>query len=637
MKQYFSICRSVLGWAGKQAGNASAAHGETLRSSRGHQALSRKCLSLSVAAVLLLGLAGLAPARAADDNKVLSLYNTHTHESLRITFKRNGRYIPAALQELNRFLRDWRRNESRKMDPRLFDTVWEVYHLSGSTQPIHVVSGYRSLATNDALRSRSKAVAKHSQHTLGKAMDFYLPDVGVAKLRTIALRMQRGGIGYYPTSNHPFVHVDVGSVRHWPRMTRAQLATVFPDGKTVHIPSDGKPMQGYELALAELKRNAPSSAPLANQAQKKKSRGLLAFLFDSGEDDAEEISAASGESESDAAPAAKAPPGRDLRSAPTQQKIAPPAPVIAGPAPTPPAAPVLTAAETPRTGPVFVNTPQMAQASIPTPEAAPETPAPTVLAFAGGKPPQPRGKPPELLALMARAEEAPASPSAEQTVVAALDVTPRQRPELAPEAPATPELVVADASADTTPDREQVVLTMPSTPDPRAEARQAFAAVTGGKAPDGDISALGYADDSSTLTAAESNVLDSLSQHPGAIVPPSMSATAGLVLPAGAAQKPNARLDSDPLTRLTRVATVDEASIYDQHAMASLGDERNFVHPNQRDMAAFLKKPALVFGAGFTGQPYGDLKMGTFGGEAVTRIPVQHFAGAEARVKLASR
>ena len=94
------------------------------------------------------------------------------------------------------------------------------------------------------LRRRSSAVAKNSQHMQGKAMDFYLPDVSTVRLRAIGMRIQNGGVGYYPNAYTPFVHLDVGSVRAWPRMTRAQLASIFPDGKTVHIPSDGTPSAG---------------------------------------------------------------------------------------------------------------------------------------------------------------------------------------------------------------------------------------------------------------------------------------------------------------------------------------------------------------------------------------------------------
>ena len=217
-------------------------------------------LALAAFALALLSPMSLSPASA--ETRTLKLYNTHTHERVSITFKRNGRYVSEGLRELNRFLRDWRRNESTKMDPKLFDLVWEVYQQAGTNEAIHVVSSYRSPATNNMLRGRSRGVAKNSQHTRGKAMDFFIPGVNISKLRAIGLRKEIGGVGFYPTSRTPFVHMDTGSVRHWPRMTRSQLAKVFPRGDTIHVPTDGKKMPGYAQALARHKRGA-SSRPTA--------------------------------------------------------------------------------------------------------------------------------------------------------------------------------------------------------------------------------------------------------------------------------------------------------------------------------------------------------------------------------------
>lgn len=214
-----------------------------------------------VKAVGALAIACVCVAGAAQaETRTLKLYNTHTKERVSITFKKNGRYLPEGLREANRFLRDWRRNEIIKMDPELLDLVWEVYQKVGAREPINVVSSYRSPATNNMLRKRSSGVAKNSQHTLGKAMDFYIPGVKLSKLRETGLRKEVGGVGYYPTSGSPFVHMDTGNVRHWPRMSRSQLARVFPDGKTLHIPSDGKPLSGYKLALAESRSGRSSSS-----------------------------------------------------------------------------------------------------------------------------------------------------------------------------------------------------------------------------------------------------------------------------------------------------------------------------------------------------------------------------------------
>ncbi len=211
-----------------------------------------------IALVIFAAMAGAA--QAAADDRALKLYFTHTGERATIVFKRNGKFDPKGLAQINRFLRDWRRNEPTKMDPRLLDLVWEVYQRSGAKQPIHVVSAYRSPATNNMLRTRSRTtgVAKKSQHMLGKAMDFYIPGVKLATLRGLAMQMQVGGVGYYPTSGSPFVHLDVGNVRAWPRMSRQELARIFPSGRTLHLPADGRALPGYELALADQKkRNRP--------------------------------------------------------------------------------------------------------------------------------------------------------------------------------------------------------------------------------------------------------------------------------------------------------------------------------------------------------------------------------------------
>lgn len=234
-------------------------------------------------AVLLLGLGPLAAVSSAlaDDSRTLRLHNIHTHEDLTITFKKDGRYDEAALKRLNAFMRDWREEREIRMDPQLYDMLWEVHREVKATGPIHVVCGYRSPETNAMLRRRSRGVARTSLHTQGKAIDFSIPSANVADVRAAALRVQGGGVGYYPTSGIPFVHMDVGNVRHWPRMTREQLAKIFPDGRTVHVPSDGNPLPGYELALADIERGN-------RQPAQPRQRSLIASLF-GGAQDAEEV------------------------------------------------------------------------------------------------------------------------------------------------------------------------------------------------------------------------------------------------------------------------------------------------------------------------------------------------------------
>ena len=323
----------------------------------------RAGVCLCLAGVFIIGNnIALQTAVAEGDTRTLTFHHLHTGEDLTITFKRNGRYDDVALKKLDWFMRDWRKEQSVSMDPHLFDLLWEAYREVGGSEPIQVVCGYRSPETNSMLRARSSGVAQTSQHTDGHAMDFFIPGVALDKLRTVGLRLQRGGVGFYPTSGSPFVHLDTGSVRHWPRMTHDQLAKVFPDGRTVHVPSDGVPLQNYALALADVESRggAPSSTSLeaarangVDVASAGKSKSLFAALFGRGNKDADEVS-------EEAAPKAA-----NLRQRPVVvASMTPPKPVeVERIVPLPTARPVQVAAAMPKAKPAM---PAMALASLPT-------------------------------------------------------------------------------------------------------------------------------------------------------------------------------------------------------------------------------------------------------------------------------
>jgi len=154
----------------------------------------------------------LRRAGAADERR-LKFFHTHTGKRLDVVYKRNGEYVPEALSDINAFLFDFRTGDSTEMDPHLFDLIYDLREALGSEGTYEVISAYRSPATNDMLRQRSDGVVKNSQHLLGKAIDVRLTDVELTKLRDTAITMQRGGVGYYATSN--FVHIDTGRVRRW--------------------------------------------------------------------------------------------------------------------------------------------------------------------------------------------------------------------------------------------------------------------------------------------------------------------------------------------------------------------------------------------------------------------------------------
>jgi uncharacterized protein YcbK (DUF882 family) len=192
-------------------------------------------------------------ASASGEARTLSMFNIHTKEAITVTFKRDGKYDADALKQLNHFMRDWRKDQSRDMDPELIDLIWTLHQSLGSQVPVKLICGYRTSATNERLRKRGGGQAKASQHILGKAADIVFPDVPVKTLRNSALVQEWGGVGYYPTSGVPFVHVDTGRVRMWPRIARLELAALFPNGRTKYLPLDGKPITpaDYRLAMAK--------------------------------------------------------------------------------------------------------------------------------------------------------------------------------------------------------------------------------------------------------------------------------------------------------------------------------------------------------------------------------------------------
>jgi uncharacterized protein YcbK (DUF882 family) len=157
-----------------------------------------------------------APALAtlgAPRERSLALYNIHTGESLTAPYWRGGAYLRDALQEFDYLLRDYRTGDVETIDPALLDLLFSLHRRLDSRAPIHVISGYRSPATNAALRSQGHGVARHSLHMEGLAVDLELPDRDLQAVHGAAVALRGGGVGYYPESG--FIHVDVGPVRYW--------------------------------------------------------------------------------------------------------------------------------------------------------------------------------------------------------------------------------------------------------------------------------------------------------------------------------------------------------------------------------------------------------------------------------------
>lgn len=190
-------------------------------------------------------------AAAPKGERQISFYHIHTKETLTVTFKKDGQFIPDALKKIDWIMRDWRKNQAIKIDPETIDLAWEMHQELGSREPIHIICGFRSSETNNMLRRTRGGQASQSQHMTGKAIDITFPDVPLKRMRYSALIRERGGVGYYPTSGIPFVHIDTARVRSWPRLPRYELALVFPEGRSKHMPATGGPITPSDVRVAQ--------------------------------------------------------------------------------------------------------------------------------------------------------------------------------------------------------------------------------------------------------------------------------------------------------------------------------------------------------------------------------------------------
>jgi len=177
----------------------------------------RSFLKTSLVGLLLLGSRLMRPSVACanelPDGK-LTFFNVHTNERLRVRYRDNaGNYDLTALDEVNHILRCHHTGEVAAIDVQLLEHVNLVHKAVDDAGEIHVISGYRSPEYNAQLVKRSRRVAQHSLHIQGQALDFYVPGVKLREIRYAALRLQYGGVGYYPRAQ--FIHLDCGPFRTW--------------------------------------------------------------------------------------------------------------------------------------------------------------------------------------------------------------------------------------------------------------------------------------------------------------------------------------------------------------------------------------------------------------------------------------
>ena len=144
--------------------------------------------------------------------------------------------ILQALEQLNWLCATGASINPIQMDLLPVHIVWQVYREVGSREPSMSLRPTARPAPTRA-RRHSRAVSEFSQHMARQGHGF-LPrrTIGGPNPRDRHAGAARR-VGYYPNARYPFVHLDTGSVRAWPRMTRDQLVRLFPKGR----PSTSRP------------------------------------------------------------------------------------------------------------------------------------------------------------------------------------------------------------------------------------------------------------------------------------------------------------------------------------------------------------------------------------------------------------
>jgi len=150
---------------------------------------------------------------ATQPRRHLALRNLHTGEALELDYRSGGICLPDAMARIVRVLRDYRTGEQHEIDCALLDILRDVADALHADPVFDVISGYRSAQTNELLRSQSSGVALRSLHMEGRAIDVRMAGVDCGDLAAAALRLGRGGVGYYRRSD--FVHLDTGLARSW--------------------------------------------------------------------------------------------------------------------------------------------------------------------------------------------------------------------------------------------------------------------------------------------------------------------------------------------------------------------------------------------------------------------------------------
>ena len=189
---------------------------------------------------------------ASEQSRTIAFKHIHTNETLSIVYKKDGKYVPEAMEKINWIMRDWRKNEVRRRWTRRPSTCCGrcIPSWVARADQHHLRLSQPRDQRNAAPHRRRAGQPEPAHHRQGYRR--HLPDVPLKQLRYSALIRERGGVGYYPTSGFRSC-TSTRPVRAWPRLPRYELALLFPSGHTKYQSAEGGSISKDDVRAAQAK------------------------------------------------------------------------------------------------------------------------------------------------------------------------------------------------------------------------------------------------------------------------------------------------------------------------------------------------------------------------------------------------
>ena len=152
--------------------------------------------------------------------RVLNVTRPATGEKAKLLYWKDGEIIDSAYQQLCHLMRDVNGKETAPIDPKLFETLWGAQAFIeryGMTQPLEILSGYRTAKSNARLIEQGIPAARQSLHMHGKAADVRIASLNPEVLGELVRSFRQGGVGFYyrASASGGWIHADTGVKRSW--------------------------------------------------------------------------------------------------------------------------------------------------------------------------------------------------------------------------------------------------------------------------------------------------------------------------------------------------------------------------------------------------------------------------------------